>query len=112
MIENVLQSFIIHAACHDLLDLNGRGMERGVDAEHDFLMADSVVGVGDLDTHGGSGGLKPDIVLFFCHGDRCIDVNTVGMSHMDHDDREMRVAFSQKSDLPRKGERRMTGMDE
>lgn len=28
MIENVLQSFIIHAACHDLLDLNGRGMER------------------------------------------------------------------------------------
>ena len=112
MIENVLQSFIIHAACHDLLDLNGRGMERRVDAEHDFLVADGMVGVGDLDTHGGSGGLKPDIVVFFCHGDRCIDVNTVGMSHMDHDDREMRVAFSQKSDLPRKGERRMTGMDE
>ena len=36
----------------------------------------------------------------------------MGMSHMDHDDREMRVAFSQKSDLPRKGEWRMTGMDE
>ncbi len=53
MIENVLQSFIIHAACHDLLDLNGRGMERRVDAEHDFLVADGMVGVGDLDTHGG-----------------------------------------------------------
>ena len=65
MIENVLQSFIIHAACHDLLDLNGRGMERGVDAEHDLLVADGIVGVGDLDTHGGSGGLKPDIVVFF-----------------------------------------------
>ena len=47
MIENVLQSFIIHAACHDLLDLNGRGMERRVDAEHDFLVADGMVGVGD-----------------------------------------------------------------
>ena len=35
----------------------------------------------------------------------------MGMSHMDHDDREVRVALSQKSDLPRKGEGRMTGMD-
>ena len=74
-------------------------------------MADGVVGVGDLDTHGGSGGLKPDIIIFSCHGDRRVDVNTVSMSHMDHDDREVRMAFGQKSDLPRKGERRMTGMD-
>ena len=86
-------------------------MERGVDAEHDLLVADGIVGVGDLDTHGGSGGLKPDIVVFFCHGDCRIDINTMGMSHMDHDDREVRVALSQKSDLPRKGEGRMTGMD-
>ena len=50
-------------------------MERRVDAEHDFLVADGMVGVGDLDTHGGSGGLKPDIVVFFCHGDRRIDIN-------------------------------------
>ncbi len=109
MIENVLQSFIIHAAGHDLLDLNGRGMERGVDAEHDFLVADGVVGVNRTLME------VPEVsnqILSYFFAMVIAHRDTVGMSHMDHDDREMRVAFSQKSDLPRKRERRMTGMDE
>ena len=63
------------------------GMERGVDAEHDFLMADGVVVAFAIWTLMEVPEVSSQILSYFCHGDRCIDVNTVGMSHMDHDDR-------------------------
>ena len=93
MIENVLQSFIIHAAGHDLLDLNGRGMERGVDAEHDPLVAHGLIGVGDLAAHGRAGGLQPDIFVSPGHGDGCVHIDAVGMAHMDHYHGKLRVAL-------------------
>ena len=87
-------------------------MERGVSAEENPVTAYGFIGFFDFGIHGHTGHFQIEVGIASCHFQSGVDVNTVPMPHVDHNDIYIREPFCQQSNAPRQGIRCVTAVDE